>query len=159
MGSRASRILFSGCFKLDGPRPMLLDLVQITCLSCLNVQVCKRRRRKVAAARLQNLPDSSSFTSFQKTAGKTFEHQTLEGSRALLCPRPEIAQLAGGRPLVKQLFERLICETRPVCCSAKRSPLRQACIIAFLLHLEASGPDYAGFLFAGQYLLSGLTRY
>ena len=31
--------------KLGGPVPMLVDLVQMTSVSCLNVRVCKRRRR------------------------------------------------------------------------------------------------------------------
>ena len=34
----------SGCFKVG--RPLLLDLVQMICLSCLNVRVFKNRRRK-----------------------------------------------------------------------------------------------------------------
>ena len=36
---------FPDVFKLGGPRSMLLDLVQMTCSSCLNVRVCKKRRR------------------------------------------------------------------------------------------------------------------
>ena len=33
---------FPDVFKLGGPGSMLLDLVQMTCLSCLNVRVCKK---------------------------------------------------------------------------------------------------------------------
>ena len=33
--------------KLGGPMPLLLDLVQMICLSCLNVRVFKTRHRRV----------------------------------------------------------------------------------------------------------------
>ena len=35
---------YPDAFKLGSPGPMLLHLVQVTCLSCLNVRVRKRRR-------------------------------------------------------------------------------------------------------------------
>ena len=36
--------------KLGGPKPLLLDLVQMICLSCLNVRVFKNRRRNFEKA-------------------------------------------------------------------------------------------------------------
>ena len=38
---------FPDVFQFGGPGPMLLHLLQMTCLSCLNVRVCKRRRRRL----------------------------------------------------------------------------------------------------------------
>ena len=40
-----------GRWQLGGPKPLLLDLVQMICLSCLNVRVFKNRRRKWCSSR------------------------------------------------------------------------------------------------------------
>ena len=43
-GKRGTERKLPDVLKLGGPMPLLLDLVQMTCLSCLNVRVFNRRR-------------------------------------------------------------------------------------------------------------------
>ena len=44
-GRRGTERRLPDVLKLGGPMPLLLDLVQMICLSCLNVRVFKNRRR------------------------------------------------------------------------------------------------------------------
>ena len=45
-GRRGTERRFPDVLKLGGPMPLLLDPVQMICLSCLNVRVFKNRRRR-----------------------------------------------------------------------------------------------------------------
>ena len=47
-GKRGTERKLPDVLKLGGPMPLLLDLVQMTCLSCLNVRVFENRRRNLS---------------------------------------------------------------------------------------------------------------